>query len=292
MVYCEFVVSVSPCTDSTETAFQTVVRLESGDSTGSPAYSESVRTANPVVVKTLWTPTVTTSRSASTLCNTPPRIAPAVTRSRTRERARSAVRRHARHESPVSAAPNNNVAALVRANTMVVFVEYARREGSPERAERVYQYLRRNGGDATGERIADIDYQGKSISRSSDRGTPWEPSGTARSATSGLTSSLHFPEHLANAKNASPASAPTASIRTPAAARPGWGRSRTAATPLPPARSYLTPEGRGIDGETRFHETTGRLRAAVHKPISAIQNPIQWSHSLRPAVRLSCFGIA
>ena len=39
-------------------------------------------------------------------------------------------------------------------------VEYARRELGPDQAERVYQYLRRNGGDPTGERIADVDYQG------------------------------------------------------------------------------------------------------------------------------------
>ena len=39
-------------------------------------------------------------------------------------------------------------------------VEYARRELGTDQAERVYQYLRRNGGDPTGERIADVDYQG------------------------------------------------------------------------------------------------------------------------------------
>ncbi|WP_459192134.1 TIGR04347 family pseudo-SAM/SPASM protein [Halosimplex sp. J119] len=39
-------------------------------------------------------------------------------------------------------------------------VEYTRRELGAEQAERVYQYLRANGGDPTGERIADVDYQG------------------------------------------------------------------------------------------------------------------------------------
>ncbi|MFC7139099.1 TIGR04347 family pseudo-SAM/SPASM protein [Halosimplex aquaticum] len=39
-------------------------------------------------------------------------------------------------------------------------VEYARREFGTEQAERVYRYLRANGGDPTGERIADVDYQG------------------------------------------------------------------------------------------------------------------------------------
>jgi len=39
-------------------------------------------------------------------------------------------------------------------------VEYARRELGDERAERVLAYLRRNGGDPTGERVADVDYQG------------------------------------------------------------------------------------------------------------------------------------
>ncbi|MEF8851785.1 MAG: TIGR04347 family pseudo-SAM/SPASM protein [Haloarculaceae archaeon] len=39
-------------------------------------------------------------------------------------------------------------------------VEYARRELGDEQAERVLAYLRRNGGDPTGERVADVDYQG------------------------------------------------------------------------------------------------------------------------------------
>jgi pseudo-rSAM protein/SPASM domain protein len=39
-------------------------------------------------------------------------------------------------------------------------VEYAREHLGRETAERVYQYLRVNGGDPTGERVADIDYQG------------------------------------------------------------------------------------------------------------------------------------
>ncbi|GAA0204519.1 TIGR04347 family pseudo-SAM/SPASM protein [Halobaculum roseum] len=39
-------------------------------------------------------------------------------------------------------------------------VEYARREFGPDRAERVRRYLRTNGGDPAGERVADIDYQG------------------------------------------------------------------------------------------------------------------------------------
>jgi pseudo-rSAM protein/SPASM domain protein len=39
-------------------------------------------------------------------------------------------------------------------------VEYARQELGDDVAERMYDYLRRNGGDPTGERVADIDYQG------------------------------------------------------------------------------------------------------------------------------------
>ena len=39
-------------------------------------------------------------------------------------------------------------------------VEYARRELGTEQADRVLAYLRRNGGDPTGERVADVDYQG------------------------------------------------------------------------------------------------------------------------------------
>jgi pseudo-rSAM protein/SPASM domain protein len=39
-------------------------------------------------------------------------------------------------------------------------VEYARRELGEKQAERVLAYLRRNGGDPTGERVADVDYQG------------------------------------------------------------------------------------------------------------------------------------
>ncbi len=39
-------------------------------------------------------------------------------------------------------------------------VEYARRFVGESAAERVYDYLRRNGGDPTGERVADVDYQG------------------------------------------------------------------------------------------------------------------------------------
>ncbi|MFB6171730.1 MAG: TIGR04347 family pseudo-SAM/SPASM protein [Haloarculaceae archaeon] len=39
-------------------------------------------------------------------------------------------------------------------------VEYARDHLGSERAARVARYLRRNGGDPTGERVADVDYQG------------------------------------------------------------------------------------------------------------------------------------
>jgi len=39
-------------------------------------------------------------------------------------------------------------------------VEYARRELGVEQAERVLAYLETNGGDPTGERVADVDYQG------------------------------------------------------------------------------------------------------------------------------------
>lgn len=39
-------------------------------------------------------------------------------------------------------------------------VEYARDELGAAQAERIYRYLRRNGGDPAGERVADIDYQG------------------------------------------------------------------------------------------------------------------------------------
>ncbi|MCL9815079.1 TIGR04347 family pseudo-SAM/SPASM protein [Natranaeroarchaeum aerophilus] len=39
-------------------------------------------------------------------------------------------------------------------------VEYAREELGEAQAERIYRYLRRNGGDPAGERVADVDYQG------------------------------------------------------------------------------------------------------------------------------------
>lgn len=39
-------------------------------------------------------------------------------------------------------------------------VEYANREFGPEKAEVVAEYLRQNDGDPTGERVADVDYQG------------------------------------------------------------------------------------------------------------------------------------
>ncbi|MFB6300311.1 MAG: TIGR04347 family pseudo-SAM/SPASM protein [Halobacteriales archaeon] len=39
-------------------------------------------------------------------------------------------------------------------------VEYARENLGEAAAERIYSYLQRNGGDPTGERVADIDYQG------------------------------------------------------------------------------------------------------------------------------------
>ncbi|GAA0678658.1 TIGR04347 family pseudo-SAM/SPASM protein [Natronoarchaeum mannanilyticum] len=39
-------------------------------------------------------------------------------------------------------------------------VEYAREELGDDRADSIYRYLRRNGGDPTGERVADVDYQG------------------------------------------------------------------------------------------------------------------------------------
>lgn len=41
-----------------------------------------------------------------------------------------------------------------------LLVEYAREHLGEGRARAVYEYLRRNGGDPTGERVADIDYQG------------------------------------------------------------------------------------------------------------------------------------
>ncbi|MXR40548.1 pseudo-rSAM protein/SPASM domain protein [Halobaculum sp. WSA2] len=39
-------------------------------------------------------------------------------------------------------------------------IEYARRYIGSDAADRVHSYLRRNGGDPTGERVADVDYQG------------------------------------------------------------------------------------------------------------------------------------
>jgi pseudo-rSAM protein/SPASM domain protein len=39
-------------------------------------------------------------------------------------------------------------------------VEYARERLGPDHADRIYRYLERNGGDPTGERVADVDYQG------------------------------------------------------------------------------------------------------------------------------------
>ncbi len=39
-------------------------------------------------------------------------------------------------------------------------VEYAREELGEAQANRIYRYLRRNGGDPAGERVADVDYQG------------------------------------------------------------------------------------------------------------------------------------
>ncbi len=39
-------------------------------------------------------------------------------------------------------------------------VEYAREELGEAQADRIYHYLRRNGGDPAGERVADVDYQG------------------------------------------------------------------------------------------------------------------------------------
>ncbi|MFC5367326.1 TIGR04347 family pseudo-SAM/SPASM protein [Salinirubrum litoreum] len=39
-------------------------------------------------------------------------------------------------------------------------VEYAREELGPAAADRIYRYLRVNGGDPAGERVADVDYQG------------------------------------------------------------------------------------------------------------------------------------
>lgn len=41
-----------------------------------------------------------------------------------------------------------------------LLVEYARERFGDDRADLVYEYLRRNGGDPAGERVADIDYQG------------------------------------------------------------------------------------------------------------------------------------
>ncbi len=67
-------------------------------------------------------------------------------------------------------------------------VEYARETFGEAKARAVYDHLERNGGDPTGERIADVDYQATSIRRSSGRGTVSATSATGPSARSGTTS--------------------------------------------------------------------------------------------------------
>lgn len=79
----------------------------------------------------------------------------------TREERRDAVRRlcdltRTYHEA------GNPIETLLVGNyaDAAYLVEYAHRELGPERATRVRKYLRRNGGDPTGERVADVDYRG------------------------------------------------------------------------------------------------------------------------------------
>jgi len=121
-------------------------------------------------------------------------------------------------------------------------VEYADREMGTDRAQRIYRYLERNGGDPTGERVADVDpvgnvhltqfWQGYSPGNVRDRsfGAIWSDKSNPR-----------FSGRSASAKITSRGSAPTARTRASAAAARGCARWRPTTTRSRPTRSATSP---------------------------------------------------
>jgi pseudo-rSAM protein/SPASM domain protein len=131
-------------------------------------------------------------------------------------------------------------------------VEYARRELGPEQAERVLSYLETNGGDPTGERVADVDYQGNvhltqfwqgyALGNVRDRpfGAIWEDESNPL-----LSALREREEHLRGR---------CGDCRYQSVCR-GASRLRALATGSDPfgpdPQCYLTPEERGVDGADR-----------------------------------------
>ena len=131
-------------------------------------------------------------------------------------------------------------------------VEYARRELGPEQAERVFSYLETNGGDPTGERVADVDYQGNvhltqfwqgyALGNVRDRpfGAIWEDESNPL-----LSALREREEHLRGR---------CGDCRYQSVCR-GASRLRALATGSDPfgpdPQCYLTPEERGVDGADR-----------------------------------------
>ena len=131
-------------------------------------------------------------------------------------------------------------------------VEYARRELGPEQAEQVLSYLETNGGDPTGERVADVDYQGNvhltqfwqgyALGNVRDRpfGAIWEDESNPL-----LSALREREEHLRGR---------CGDCRYQSVCR-GASRLRALATGSDPfgpdPQCYLTPEERGVDGADR-----------------------------------------
>jgi len=130
-------------------------------------------------------------------------------------------------------------------------VEYARRELGTEQADRVLAYLRKNGGDPTGERVADVDYQGNvhltqfwqgySLGNVRDRpfGAIWEDEsnpllGALREREKHLTGRCGDCQYQSVCRGAS-------RLRALAAGDDPFG---------PDPQCYLTPEERGV-GDAR-----------------------------------------
>jgi len=142
-------------------------------------------------------------------------------------------------------------------------VEYADREMGTDRAQRIYRYLERNGGDPTGERVADVDpvgnvhltqfWQGYSPGNVRDRsfGAIWSDKSNPLRGRS------------ASAKITSRGSAPTARTRASAAAARGCARWRRPTTRSRPTRSATSPRPNATGGRNESDSRRGGRRRGL-----------------------------